>query len=395
MTEGDSGMTKDGKLKNFMYALSVLCIVPFGVILIYSFLSDGKFSLFQYGSALLQSPDFMRAFWNSVIYTAVILLFNIPVSIASAYFFAFFRAKGKGLLLGLYILIMVMPFQAMTVPQYITLEWLGILDTPWAVILPNIFFTIGTFLMTQYMQSVDKEIMEAGRIDGLGTFGLLVKIIIPICRPGFFTLLVLTFINYWSMVEQPLLFLKNENLFPLSMVLTTGGAMSDIKFAGGVIFAVLPFLIYTYCYDDLAGGISLTVFDSKNINLTESRVSAGSKKIISKILAGFLIFMTVCALFTQKTAYIMAAEVFAVDSEYRTIGGENYSCTLPRECMSAAGGGSVFVIKEKDGKAVVTREPVDIIASGDGYIALKRNMENVVLYTSRALEEGLEVKVIK
>lgn len=157
----------------FIYIFSLICILPMMIMIFYSFKGiDGRFSLVQYGLALFQTEDFFRGFWNSIIYTFVIIGINIPLSLLSAYGFSRFNFKGKGVLYWLYIVLMLMPFQATMVAQHLTLKTLNIIDRPMAVILPNIFSTFGTILMAQYMRGINKEILDAGRIDGFGEFRL-------------------------------------------------------------------------------------------------------------------------------------------------------------------------------------------------------------------------------
>src|SRR5690606_28805444 len=111
-------------LKNFLiYSISILCLLPMIIMIINSFKGyNGGFSLVQYGKALFQTEDFFRGFWNSVIYTFVIIGINIPLSLLAAYGFSRFEFKGKGFLYWLYIVLMLMPFQATMVAQYLTLK---------------------------------------------------------------------------------------------------------------------------------------------------------------------------------------------------------------------------------------------------------------------------------
>ncbi len=112
---------------------------------------------------------------------------------------------------------MLLPFQATSVPQYLTLDALDILDTGKAVILPCAYGAFGTFLLTQFMRGIDGEILEAARLDGVGNFSLLWRIVLPLCKPAVVSVLVLQFISFWSMVDQPVLFLQSEQLMPLSV----------------------------------------------------------------------------------------------------------------------------------------------------------------------------------
>ena len=121
-----------------LWAIGGLCLAPLALVLWGSLFYGDRFSLRQYGLMLLQTPQFMRAFWNSVFYTGLILLVNVPLSLLSAYGFSRFRFRGRTPLFWLYIVMILLPFQATVVPQYMVLKGLKLLDTVWAVLLPNL-----------------------------------------------------------------------------------------------------------------------------------------------------------------------------------------------------------------------------------------------------------------
>lgn len=152
---------------------------------------------------------------------------------------------------------MLLPFQATVVPQYLTIHSLGLLNHRAGVILPNLFATFGTILMTQYMQGIDSELLDAGKIDGLSGFRLFRKLVVPLCKPAISAYIVLEFIDLWNMIEQPKIFLSNIQLYPLSLRL--GNISNEGILAGGIIFSILPLLIFRYFRDDMIEGISLSV----------------------------------------------------------------------------------------------------------------------------------------
>lgn len=129
-----------GKGKRFWFQRVVLalialcCLLPM-IYLLYASLA-GRDGVSQYEKILLDSKEFYTWFWNSACYTALILLIHIPVSILAAYGLSQFRFPGRNVLFFLYMLLMLLPFQATSVPQYLTLDALDILDTGKAVILP-------------------------------------------------------------------------------------------------------------------------------------------------------------------------------------------------------------------------------------------------------------------
>ena len=250
-----------GKGKRFWFQRVVLalialcCLLPM-IYLLYASLA-GRDGVSQYEKILLDSKEFYTWFWNSACYTALILLIHIPVSILAAYGLSQFRFPGRNVLFFLYMLLMLLPFQATSVPQYLTLDALDILDTGKAVILPCAYGAFGTFLLTQFMRGIDGEILEAARLDGVGNFSLLWRIVLPLCKPAVVSVLVLQFISFWSMVDQPVLFLQSEQLMPLSVKLS-GQSFSWSASAAGVVSAAAPVLVYLYCQDALEQGIDLS-----------------------------------------------------------------------------------------------------------------------------------------
>ena len=93
----------------------------------------------QYETVLLKSPDYLFKFWNSVILVVPIVLFQTLVALLAAYGFARFDTKWRNAIFFTYIILMLMPYQVTLVPNYLVADWLGILDTRWAIILPGIF----------------------------------------------------------------------------------------------------------------------------------------------------------------------------------------------------------------------------------------------------------------
>lgn len=236
---------------------AVLCLIPAVYLLLGSVRTGGSLSLGQYEEILLYRKEFFAWFWNSVCYTAGILALCVPVAVLAGYGLSQYRFPGRGGLLFLYTLLMLLPFQATVVAQYLTLRSLNLLDTRPAIILPCAFGAFGAFLLTQFMRGLDPEILEAARLDGAGWARILVHIICPLCKPAIVSLVALQSISCWSMVDQPVVFLRSEALLPLSQKLS-GQTFGASAFAAGILYAVAPMLIYLSCQKALEEGISLT-----------------------------------------------------------------------------------------------------------------------------------------
>ncbi len=110
---------------------------------------------------LIESPAFYQLFWNTAGMTAAILLGQLAVGLPSAWAFAAFRFRGRDFLFGLYVVLMLLPFQVMLLPQYIVLHKLHLYNHPAAVILPAVFSTFPVFVMYRGFTQIDAEILEA------------------------------------------------------------------------------------------------------------------------------------------------------------------------------------------------------------------------------------------
>lgn len=242
--------------KVLLSVVAAICLFPFIFLIIRAFLLDG-FSLRQFESVLLYDWRFYVWFWNSLGYTVAILAIHIPVSVLAAYGFSQFDFPGKRFLFFLYILLMLLPFQATVLPQYLILNRFGMLDTRWAEVLPNGFNAFGVFFLTQFMKGIEPGILEASKLDGAGQWAVLTQIILPLCRPAVIALIVLQTFTGWALMDQPLLFLRREEILPLSLELGSD-VFGENVFAAGLIFAIPPVLVYRYCRDSLVKGLQLS-----------------------------------------------------------------------------------------------------------------------------------------
>ena len=127
--------------------------------------------------------------------------------------------RGRKTVYRLFILVMMMPFQVTMLSQYLVLNRLGMLDRPQAVVLPGIFATFSVFIMYRFFRGIPENVMEAARMDGAGEFQIFLRIGIPLGSPGILSALVFSFLDCFSMLEQPMTFLKTKSLWPLSLFL--------------------------------------------------------------------------------------------------------------------------------------------------------------------------------
>ena len=216
-----------------------------------------KVSFTQYFTVLLKSPDFLYKFWNSVILVAPIVLAQLAVASVAAYGFTRWRGKIRDTIFFAYVILMLMPYQVTLVPNYLVSKWLGLLDTNWAIILPGIFAPFSVFLLTKNMRRIPKSYIEAAQLDGAGEWQVFSRVCLPMCKNALVSVAMLVFIDYWNMVEQPLILFTDQEKYPLSVFLSEiNSGEGGVAFAVAVIFMVPTLLMFLWGEEYLEEGIT-------------------------------------------------------------------------------------------------------------------------------------------
>ena len=214
-------------------------------------------SFSQYNTVLLKSPDYLMKFWNSVILVVPIVIFQLVLATFAAYGFTRYTGRIKEIVFFSYIILMLMPFQVTLVPNFLVTDWLNLLDTRWAIWLPGIVSPFAVFLLTKYMRKIPATYLEAGQIDGAGEWQLFSLIALPLCKGAIGAVAILVFIDYWNMVEQPLILISDSNYHPLSVFLSKiKDAEIGLAFAVATIYMVPPILVFLYGEEYLIEGIT-------------------------------------------------------------------------------------------------------------------------------------------
>lgn len=214
-------------------------------------------SFSQYITVLLKSPEYLLKFWNSVILVVPIVVFQLGVASITAYGFTRLKGRLKEMIFFLYIILMLMPYQVTLVPNYLVSSWLHIINTNWAIWLPGIFSPFAVFLLTKFMRRIPKGVIEAAQIDGAGEWQIFRKICMPLCKGALCSVAILVFIDYWNMVEQPLILLSDPEMHPLSIFLSKiNSGEIGLAFAVATIYMVPCLLVFLYGEDYLVEGIT-------------------------------------------------------------------------------------------------------------------------------------------
>lgn len=216
-------------------------------------------TLRHYLELLFERPEYYVVFVNSFKIVIGTLAGQLLVGMPSAWAFATFTFPGKKLLFTVYIILMMMPFSVTMLSNYLVLHELVLLDSLWGIILPGIFSTFPVFIMYRGFCAIPREIMEAARVDGAGEFRIFIFIGLPLGSTGIGSALVLGFLEYYSLIEQPLAFLKEKTLWPLSLYLPKIG-LSDAgyAFAASVVTLIPAIFVFQMGQDYLEKGIIAT-----------------------------------------------------------------------------------------------------------------------------------------
>ena len=214
-------------------------------------------SFTQYITVLLKSPDYLLKFWNSVILVVPIVIGQLLVASIAAYGFTRWRGKVRDTIFFAYVILMLMPYQVTLVPNYLVSDWLKILNTRWAIILPGVFAPFSVFLLTKFMRRIPVALIESAKLDGASEWHIFWDICLPQCRSALYSIAILVFIDYWNMVEQPLILLQNADQQPLSVYLSTINAGEiGIAFAVAVIYMIPGLLLFLHGESYLVEGIA-------------------------------------------------------------------------------------------------------------------------------------------
>jgi len=264
----------------FLFLLALLVCYPFVFILTGSFMSGAEAKAYllpmitggdgyvnwrlipmmptlkHYVELLLDSPEFFSMFWNSFKIVGCILAGQLLAGVPAAWALAKLKLPFKKLIFMIYIILMMMPFQVTMLSNYLVLDQLKLLDTHAAIILPAVFSTFPVFIMHRFFVSVPDGIIEAAKIDGAGDIMTFLYVGVPLGSSGIISAVILSFLEYWNLIEQPLAFLKTKSLWPLSLYLPNISIeRSGFAFTASVIAFIPALLVFLSGQDYLEKGI--------------------------------------------------------------------------------------------------------------------------------------------
>ena len=197
---------------------------------------------------LFSQPLFLRWMMNSAIYAGCATVGQLFFCTMAGYALAKMVFPGRKLIFWLIISTMMIPGQVTLVPLYKLMTTFGWVNTYWGLVLPALVAPFGIFLMKQFMQSMPKELMDAARIDGCGEFGIFLRVILPLAKPGMAVLGIFTFTGTWNTLVWPLVITNSDTMKTLTVALPAMQLREQTNFAlqmsGAVVTALPVFIVF-------------------------------------------------------------------------------------------------------------------------------------------------------
>ncbi len=154
-----------------------------------------------------------RFILNGTIVTSAIFVLQVGVNLPIAYALAKLRFRGRGLIFGLVLFCLLIPIQVVAIPLYIFLYYLGLLNTYAALVLPFTISVFGIFLMRQFFMTVPDDLIDAARIDGIGEFGIVWRVMLPTAMPALTAFGIFSVVAHWNDYFWPLIAVGDQSLY--------------------------------------------------------------------------------------------------------------------------------------------------------------------------------------
>ncbi|MFC0525564.1 carbohydrate ABC transporter permease [Pontibacillus salicampi] len=252
-------LRKKWTLYMLLITSSVLLFFPTFYAFMVSFM-DGKevlqgklfpssFSLDNYQQAFQKLP-LLQYLFNSFIVSFTVMLGQLLVSSLAAFAFVFIPFKGRNVLFFLFISTMMVPWEATMIPNFITIQKLGWINTHFGLTIPFFALAFGTFLLRQHFKTIPKELEEASQVAGLSRFQFFYKVVLPVSKTSLVTLGAYGFLTTWNMYLWPLLVTNDETVRTVQIGLKQMQAEEISTDWGvvmaGVIVVVIPTLLLLF-----------------------------------------------------------------------------------------------------------------------------------------------------
>jgi multiple sugar transport system permease protein len=215
---------------------------------------------------VFQAQPFATQYLNSMYIAIVCTIGTLAVSSMAGYAFARIRFRGQNALFLLVLTGLLVPSEVTIVPLFQMFQRWHMIDTHWPLILVPIFgapSVLATFIMRQFFIALPHELEEAGRIDGLGRFGLFWKVALPLSRPALGAVSIFTFLHSWNLYLEPIVFLSTPSKFTLPQALTQftdayGGPAWNVQLSAATMTAIPVLVVFVIAQRQFIEGLAHT-----------------------------------------------------------------------------------------------------------------------------------------
>lgn len=208
---------------------------------------------------------FARSFGNSLLVSGTVTVSVIFFGSLAGFALAKYRFRGQNLFLTFILATMMVPSFIFLMPHYILVNFLGWIDTYWALIIPNCITAFGIFFMRQFiLATVPDELLDAARIDGCSELRLFFTVVMPLCKSAYLVLGVVTFITNWNDFLWPLIVTQSRDMYTIQVLLSTlQQSYGTIKYMpllmAGTTIAIIPgIILFLLAQRQIVEGISIT-----------------------------------------------------------------------------------------------------------------------------------------
>ncbi len=231
---------------------------------------NDEFSLWDNIQGLFRHQGGIYWVWlrNSFVYALAGGVGSTVLALLAGYGLAKYRFRGRSLYFSILLGSVMVPLTALTIPTFVLLSELGLINTMWAVILPSLLSPIGVYLVRVYAQdAIPDEMLDAARVDGAGELRLFFRVALPLLRPAIVTVLLLTTVFSWNNFFLPLAVLRDTDLLPVTVGLNQWQALSNAGAGGeqvwnlivtGALVSIIPLIVaFLSLQKYWQGGLSL------------------------------------------------------------------------------------------------------------------------------------------
>ncbi|WP_406496054.1 carbohydrate ABC transporter permease [Streptomyces sp. NBC_01604] len=222
---------------------------------------------------VFQDSMFWRNYGNTVLYTVVSTVIAMVLTTCYAYVLSKKQLRGRGLLVG--IAVFTMFFTGGLIPNYVLISSLGMKNTIWALAIPNAISVFNLLVMKAFFESLPTDLEEAAQIDGLSTYGILLRIVLPLSKAVVATMILFYSVAFWNSWFAAFLYMDSTELMPVTVYLrnlisgATGGgnagaATEQLSQVGAniqsvtIVLTALPILcVYPFVQRYFVSGVML------------------------------------------------------------------------------------------------------------------------------------------